>query len=359
MRHFYYNTFFPTPRFLSLSSVGLDFSDRSLRFIELTTKRKGIRVRRFGEEKIPEGTIKSGRIIDTEGFTKFLTDVRKKHKLKYVRVSLPEEHVYSFVTTIDVVKEDELRGAIELQLESNIPIKAAEAVFDFAILKQEGGKLVVLVIAAAEQIANSYYSTFQTAGLMPVSFHLEAGAIARATVPENSDKSYMVVDFGEMKTGISVISDGKPIFNATLDVGGALLTQLIAKELNISPAEAETMKKTYGLTSAQDNKKLFSILVNGLATLKDEINRRYIYWHTKKNDVISFPQIEAVLLCGGDANLKGLPDYLATNLKLPVRLANPWENLFSFDEVIPGLNFQQSMSYVTAIGLALGDYDYD
>lgn len=359
MKHFSYNSLFPTPRYLSLSSVGLDFSDRTLRFVELATTRKGLRVHRFGEEKIPEGLVKSGRIIDAGKFSSFLSEVRKKHKLKYVRVSLPEEHVYSFITSVDAVEPEEIRSAIELQLEDNIPIKAIEAVFDFSVLRQEGTKFVVLVIAASTAIAESYYDTFQSAGLSPVSFELEAGAIARAAVPQESDKAYMVVDFGEMKTGISIISKGQPIFASTLEVGGAILTQMISKEQKISLSEAEEMKKAYGLVSSDENKMLFSILVHGLSTIKDEINRRYIYWHTKKSEVMEFPNIERVLLCGGDANLKGLSDYLSTNLKLPVSLVNPWVNAFSIDEVIPGMNFQDSMSYVTAIGLALGDFDYE
>ncbi len=359
MKRLFYNKLFPTPRYLSLSSVGLDFSDRWLRFVELSTAVSGLRVRRFGEEKVPEGAVKAGNIVDSARFTTFLSDIRKKHKLRYVRVALPEEHVYSFMITIDAVKSSEIRGLIELQLEDNIPIKAIEAVFDFAILAQEGNQYTVLVIAAAENIANSYYNTFADAGLIPVSFELEGGAIARSVVPHQKTGSYMVVDFGETKTGISIISNELPVFTSTVDIGGAILTQMIAKEQGISIEEAETMKKTYGLTSAEENKKLFSILVNGLSTLKDEINRRYIYWHTKKGKGPSFGEIESVLLCGGDANLKGLPDYLSTSLKLPVALANPWQNIFSLDEVIPNLSFQESMSYTTAIGLALGDYDYD
>ncbi len=359
MKQLSYNKFFPTPRFLSLSSVGLDFSDHSLRFVELTATRKGLRMRRYAEEKIPEGLVQGGRIINGEQFSGFLSEVRKKYKLKYVRVSLPEEHVYSFTTVIDTVEPNEVRSAIELSLENNIPIKAAEAVFDFAVVNRNETTMAVHVIAAAEQIASSYYDTFEAAGLIPVSFELEAGAIARSIIPEAATNSFMVVDFGDMKTGISIIANGLPVYTSTLDIGGAILTQMIAKEQSISFEEAEVVKKTYGISSPEENKKLFSLLVNGLSSLKDEINRRYIYWHTKKTDGVEFPPIEAVLLCGGDANLKGLSDYLSANLKLPVRLANPWQNMFSLDEIIPDLTFQKSLTYVTAIGLALGDYNYD
>ncbi len=359
MKHFFYNSFFPTPRFISLSSVGLDFSDHSLRFIELAESRTGLRLHRFAQEAIPEDTLKGGRITDPSKFSQFLSVVAKRHKLNYVRVSLPEEHVYSFITAIDVTKSSEIRGAIELLLEDNIPIKAVEAVFDFAVLKQEGNRLIVQVVAAAAPIVDSYYSTFEAAGLIPVSFELEAGAIARSVVPRGTEKSYMVVDIGEMKTGISIVAHDLPVYTSTLDIGGAILTQLIAKEQGIPFAEAETAKRAHGITAPKEQSALYAALLNSLSTLKDEINRRYIYWNTKKQEEITFPKIEEILLCGGGANLKGVTEYLSVNLKLPVRLVNPWQNMFSLETVIPELSFEESLSYATAIGLALGDYDYD
>jgi len=59
------------------------------------------------------------------------------------------------------------------------------------------------------------------------------------------------------------------------------------------------------------------------------------------------------LLCGGDANLIGFPEYLSYELKLPVEIGNPWINILSFEKRIPEIELRESLSYAIALGLAL------
>ena len=61
-----------------------------------------------------------------------------------------------------------------------------------------------------------------------------------------------------------------------------------------------------------------------------------------------------ILLCGGGANLKGLSELLALELKIPVEIANPWVNILSEDQKETSeLPFEKSLGYAVALGLAL------
>jgi Tfp pilus assembly PilM family ATPase len=65
------------------------------------------------------------------------------------------------------------------------------------------------------------------------------------------------------------------------------------------------------------------------------------------------------MLCGGGANLKGLPQFLSERLKIPVVCGNPWVNILKPPiKSIPELSYQESLTYVTALGLALRDVSY-
>jgi Tfp pilus assembly PilM family ATPase len=65
-------------------------------------------------------------------------------------------------------------------------------------------------------------------------------------------------------------------------------------------------------------------------------------------------KIKKIILCGGGANLQGLPDFLTKALKAEVAVGNPWVNILSSDsKEIPALSFQDSLGYTTALGLAL------
>ncbi len=350
---------FPTPAFLSLPAIGIDFSDNTMRFIALKETSNGLIPSQFGEMPIPEGCMKGGRIADEKLFTAFLSEVRKKYRLKYVRVAIPESQTYSFTTTLDILAAKDIRSAIELVLEDNIPLRAAETVFDYHVLSQTESSIRVQVVAIADASVQGFCDAFLGAGLVPVSFELDSQAIARAVVPAGDDKAYMIVDFGANRTGITIAAKGIAVFTSTLEFGGNLLVEKLQKDLNLSLEEARRVKWEYGLSKNAEHKAVFDSLVVGVITLKEEIARRFVYWQEKKEELGEFPSIDTVYLCGGHGNMKGLDDYLSVELKLKVVLANPWVNCLSFERVIPDISSDLAMSYVTTIGLALAEHVHE
>ncbi|MEK7106094.1 MAG: hypothetical protein AAB895_01910, partial [Patescibacteria group bacterium] len=129
-----FNRLFPTPAILTVPTVGLDFSDATMRFMSFGIERHGLMPKQFAESAIPEGCMKGGKIIDTEKLITFLKECKKKYKLKYARISIPESQVYSFTLSLDIASAKDIRGAIEFLIEDNIPLKAIETVFDYHVL---------------------------------------------------------------------------------------------------------------------------------------------------------------------------------------------------------------------------------
>ncbi len=354
-----FSRFFPTPSFFTIPTVGLDFSDDRMRFIRLKENRHGILPDVFGAADIPKGAMDRGRIANIELFTKFLRDMRTKHKFSYARVSIPESQVYAFTLAVDSAAIDDIRGSIELVIEDNIPLKAAETVFDYHILSVSEKTIIVQVVALAQSVAHGYVSAFENAGIVPVSFEYDGQAIARAVLlPEDIDSS-MIIDFGGTRTGITVVTGGTAVYTSTLDFGGRSLVDMLTKERTISIEEAHRLMHEYGLLPSTSQKEVFSTLVVSVAVLKDEINKRYVYWQEKKDQFTPTPSIETIYLCGGYSTIAGLADYLSVSLKVKTVLVNPWNNCVSFDKEIPALKRDDAQSYVTAIGLALTDHLYD
>ncbi len=347
---------FPPPSFFSLPAVGIDFSDATMRYIELGASGPGITPVRSGQIVIPPGCIEGGRVSDKKTFTEFLRSVKRDHNLNFVRVAIPESQVYLFTLSVDTAAAADIRSAIELVIEDNIPLRAIETVFDFSILKTTGNTIIVQVVAVAESTVNTLFSCFIEAGLRPVSFELDAQAIARAVLPRTARGCRMIVDIGAHRTGIIVTAEGSVVYTATIDFGGVMLAQTLSTKLGIALSEAEELKKTVGLSHSKEHEAFFDVLSMSIIPLKDEINRRFLYWQEKKEQLGGFPSIEAVYICGGHGNLHGLTDYLAATLRIPVMQVNPWVNCFSFERYIPEIPFEGSMSYVTAVGLALADH---
>ena len=172
--------------------------------------------------------------------------------------------------------------------------------------------------------------------------------------------TYMIVDFGKKRTGIFIISRGVVMFTSTLDVGGMMLTSMIEKNFKISFKEAEIMKQKYGLQRNIENKEIFAVLLNSVSVLRDEIVKHFLYWHTHKDeDGRNNPPIKKIIMCGGDSNLIGLSDYFSVSMKNPVEMANVWVNITDTQNYVPEINFKQALSFAAALGLALGDFQYD
>ncbi len=354
----FFSRFFPVPQILALRSFGLDVSDESVKFLELIATGHGVRVGRNGERKIPPGIIEQGKIKDLKRFQEILTSLRTEEGVKSVRVSLPEEQVYLFQLKLEKSGLKNVREGIELALEEHIPIAAQDAIFDYEFVNQDEVNLEMEVAAIPKNVIEKYLSVFQNAQIMVQSFELEAQAIARAVVAKGDLETYMIVDFGEKRTGIFIVSRGVVMFTSTLDVGGVVLNEMIAKNFKVSLAEAEQMKKDYGLQRNTDNKEIFAVLLNSVSILRDEIVKHFLYWQTHKDEEgKNNPLIKKIILCGGDSNLIGLADYFSVSMKNPVEMANVWINILENKDEVPAIGSKQALSFAAALGLALGDFE--
>lgn len=358
--HFF--DFFPPPAFLSMPAVGLDISDRSVRFVEILRKRGQFIVGRYGEEKIPEGVIFGGVIQKSEELKKVLQQIQKKYKLSFVRVSLPEQKGYLIKMQVPRMRKNELRESIQLQLENYVPIKPENAIFDYTLVDHEDAKRRknddVGVAVMPKDVVFEYSNIFKGTNLTPLSFELEAHAVARAVIPKGDRGTYFIVDIGATRTGFSIVSEGIVRFTSTADVGGDLLTESVMKTYNLTKEKAQEKKEKEGLTKGEERKNMYSILIPIASILREEISKQLIYWNTQRvAGEFEGEKIDNIILCGGEANVPGLKNYLSASLKTPIRLANPWVNITSFDDYIPKIPYNHSLRYVTALGLSLRSHN--
>lgn len=354
----FFQRFFPVPAFLAMPSFGLDISDESLKFIELLNTKEGVRVGRHGEQNIPSGVIEEGKIKNPKRMEEILVSLRKNYGVRSVRVSLLEKQVYLFKLRLEKSGLINVRESIELALEEHVPISAADAIFDYEVISEDEKNLELQVATIPKNIIEDYLSVFQNSEIIVQSFELEAQAISRAVVQKGDMGTYMIVDFGEKRTGIFIVSRGIIMFTSTLDVGGVMLNEMIVKNFKISFEEAEKMKRKYGLERNAPNKELFSVLLNSVSILRDELVKHFLYWHTHKDEEgKNNPPIEKIILCGGDSNLIGLSEYLSVSMKSKVEMANVWINIVNTKSYVPEIDFKEALSLAAALGLALADFE--
>ena len=352
------NVIFKPPKFLLMPAVGIDISDRSIKYAELFSIKNGYRLGRFGDIPLPSGIVEGGKIINQPKLSEVLNTLRVEKNLSFVRSALPEEQVYFFRARYPHDKKDALKETIELSLEEHVPIPATDAVFDFEVVGISGSNADVAVTVATHATVESYTDAFRAAGLTLMSLELEANAIARAVVDADDTGAHLIVDFGEARTGVAIVCGGQVYVTSTVAVGGQMLTETVARHLGLSLTEAEVLKREFGLQRNSKHEELFAILLTNIAILRDEINKHLIYWHTHPDEAGNArPEITRILLVGGDSNLPGLPEYLSASLRIEAVVGNIWTNVTLPAHGIPELPRAASLSYGTAIGLALYNTD--
>lgn len=352
----------PPPTYMTLPSVGVDISDTSLKYIQFKrdpSHTKRLSLTGWGDIDIPEGTLARGNVHKPEDLVTALAEVKQRTKMTNVRLSLPEERAYLFETQIKRgTPYKEIRGLLEFRLEENVPLSPRDAFFDYEIIEtaDERAPLRVSVTAYARDTIVGYYEACRSAGLTPMSFEVEAQAIARASLPRGEMGTHMIVDFGKTRTGVGIVHRGALMYTSTIDIGGIELSNALRRQLG-EKAESELtqIKNNQGLVRGADDSAAYEALITTMSAIKDEIAIRIQYWQDNAADG-THAAIQSVILCGGSANLKGLPGYLTETLGVEAKRAQVWQNAFSLDEEIPPIDRRHSFGYATAIGLGLTSF---
>lgn len=351
----------PTPNYLRLPSVGVDISDTSLKYIQFWPdyQHEQLTIKTWGDIDMPEGAVARGEVLDIAKLTEALVEVRKKIDTPYVRISLPEERAYLFETQVKRgTAFKEIRGALEFRLEENVPISPRDAFFDYEIIPSEDtrGPLRVSVTAYARETINKYYEAAKAAGLTPLSFEVEASAIARAALPAKERGTHMVIDFGKTRTGVGIVHQGTLMYTSTIDIGGVDLSAALRDTLGDVPeAKLTEIKNTIGLTPSSEYPTVPEVITTEMDAIVSELQLRLQYWNNRVGSMVD-SDIRSIILCGGSANLKGLPSYISGALGVEAKRVAVWRNAFSFDEHVPPIDIRHSYGYATAIGLALAGH---
>lgn len=354
--------FIAPPSFITLPAAGVDISDTSIKYITFTNPHDPggeLFLKNWGEIDLPENTFSRGSVEDQQRFIEAMSKVASVCGTPYVRVSLPEERAYLFETEIQRdTPHTEIRGLLEFSLEENVPISPRDAYFDYHVFSDEADTTIwrVVVTVYGKDVINQYYEACRAAGLIPVSFEVEAQAIARATIPSGVCDTRMIVDFGKTRSGVGIVHRGVLVYTSTIDIGGAELSATLRRVVgDVSESELTKIKNTQGLIRGAENGEVADALISHLSIVKDEIKTRIDYWKNRER-YSADRDITSIILCGGSANLKGLPEYFTETLAIPTVRADVWQNAFSIEHRIPPIGRRYSYGYATAVGLALGSF---
>jgi len=348
---------FAPPRYLALPLSGIDLSTSGVKAVRLSEGLHGLVLSNYAEIKIPPGAFADGEIIDRAAIVTALTEAARAANVSSANVALPESKAFLFETVTTGSSVDEWRIAVEQQLDELIPLPPAETDFDLVETgRREDGQALVAGIGFAGRVVDSTLSVFDEVGIPVRVLEGETFSMARALLPPGDTSTVLIIDVGKTTTKLAIVAGRIPRFATTIGIGGHALTLAVQKHFGVTEAEARKVKAERGIVPIPGNEDYLAAMLSTVSAIRDEISSRLEYWQKKAVLQSAHEPVSRAILVGGNASVRGLPEYLEGALQIPVVTGDVFTNLASRDTWVPTIDYTESLAYATAIGLALYDY---
>ncbi len=322
--------------------------------VELKKNGKTWKLLHFGIIQLPEDTIVNREIVNHISVVESIKTLLGQLKLGNINVcsSLSGTSVIIKRMSLEVPNQKELQEQVFWEAEQYLPFDVSEVVMDYQILsKTKENVFDVLLVAVKRSVLESYMTGIEEAGLKTKIMDVDFFALENlfeATYPVGPAEAVALVDIGASSTKLVVAHNGIPVFTKDSAIGGKNLTMEIQKHLNVSYADAETLKVGSNQQEIpQEVSDLMNIMNENIAS---EIKRGIDFYTASSSGA----PISYVLLAGGSSKTPELIKTVEDICGLPAQMINPF-NSITYDPSVFTQEYISAIAPVAAIpmGLAL------
>jgi type IV pilus assembly protein PilM len=336
------------------SFLGLSIGTSSVKLVELRRTRKLWKMQQFGMAPLPEDAIVNRELVNTVAITDAIGRLVNQLGLKGrpVCASITGPSMIIKRLLVQAPNAKELREQVFWEAEQYLPFDVSEVAMDFQPLSRgpiKDGQHDVLLIAVKRTVLESYMAAISEAGLKPQVIDTDYFALHNlfeVNYPQSGREAVALVEVGASATKFVVVQDGFPIYTKDAAHGGAQLTQDIQRSLNISRADAESLK-TGGVAGGlpQEVSELMAAAAENLAS---ELRKMVDYY----NSASAGAPLSSMLLTGGGSSLQDLSRLVEEAVGFPAQLLNPF-NAIGFDPAVLSPAYVASIAPFASVPLGL------
>ena len=349
------------PNYLSLPVAGIEICNKSIKYIEFLDYKGNTSIKKFGEIVLAPDVIKDGDILNRNALVKALVEVKKNISSDFVKLSIPEEKTYIFDVQIPKEAKGNIREALEFRIEENVPLKLEESCFEYEVVDEDFSSkdMMVNVSVVSKRIIADYSEVVDQAGLYPVSYEIESKMIANSVVEKGDKRSAIILNIKDDSTTLVAVIDDFVRLSSSISIGENVIVDTLFKT-GLFKNKAEIGKFFENDFSFETiyTKESYLSLVNIFSIYKDEVEKFNEYILNKFPVVKSSPSgnVDRIVLCGRSSSLPGLTKHINQNIKTEIVLANTVSNVCDVKECTSNIKFQDSLNFVTPIGLVIASY---
>lgn len=347
------------------SYIGIDLGTSAVKMVEMADEGGRPRLVTYGALEQRSDVVRSDAAEVANAVVASINTIRDKSHFTTKRAvaALPSFAVFSSIISLPQMSKKELLAAVKWEAKKFVPMPLEEMILDWRLLKEgvvqptkdekakeatKGSKhLKILLTAAPKSVVKRYVDIARSAGLELIGLETEAFALERSLVG-NDRTTILIVDIGAVATDLSIVSNGIPVLNRSIDVGGDTVTKAIANALNIDLARAEQFKRDVGIVATEGGvSQIPKTIEFVVASIVNEI--RYVFnLYRSQSD----SPVEKITLSGGSAFIPNLPEYLERTVGMKVVIGDPFARTIYPVELKPALD-EIGPAFAVAVGLAM------
>jgi len=348
------------------SCLGVDIGSSGIKVVELKRERGEARLLTYGftehlNKVVPEGNWEDNADYTAQVLKKLVEQIGSISRKAVV--SLPTFSVFSSVINLSNVNRKNINDLVQREARKVIPLPLEEIVLDWKVIPQNKDKeqvkipqattvkqdknIKILLTGAPKTLVKKYVTIFKKANIALASLETETFSLIRSLC--GSDPStMMIIEVGSNTTDISIINQGIPMLNRSIDVGGLTITKAISANLDISLERAEQFKYDLGITALDSpDSAIPRTIIDTISPITNEVKHMLNLFENRDNQ-----KVEKIILSGGSSLLPNLPNYLAKILNINVIIGNPWASISYPLDLEPILS-EMGTKLGVAVGLAI------
>ena len=313
---------FPPPKYLNVPCASVAFSDNSIRLLMLDKNSKHPTF--FSEISLPPGIIETGKVKNEEALSKILKEARANLKTPFVKFCISDEVTYVFSVKIPVIPGKDAKEGVNSILEENVPLALSDIAFDFEIQKVEASETgyfaTVVVMACSTTTIVAYKNALEKADFEPLVCVNESQSSASALLSNNEPSVSIIAYIHKNSVGIYIASGHLVEFSSVISI-----------------PSSSTLEMTSELIGA-------------------ELEKAIQYWLDKKQKIQKKVDENSPLSCYLCGEYELVESFAKQAFKIPnikILSANVWRNVFSLDDFVPEIDFEDSLRFASVVGLCL------
>lgn len=355
-----------------------------IRIAELSNGRNGVTVSRLLTREMPENLAGAGTIRDVKGLSEQLTAILRYANIKTKKVvfSLSSDNVMTREVVLPELSEEKIKTTLRANASEYFPIDLSEYVLAYfpisKIVKDEdsdeaedeaedSGKkkrktekksrkkhttsqLRLMVVAAPNELVQSYYDLARLSRLKLVSVDYMGNSVFQLTESQIGEETNLVIQLDEEHTVLTIYDKNVMILQRQIDFGAAAVIQAVMEQQHCEYEQAVELLETQEII--HDNFDDNDEVTDSLYYLISNIKRVIEYYMGRNPD----RPLEQIAIMGDGSAMNGIDRLMEKQLLLPAASVTTLKQVLVKDG--SGITMKEVLKYMDNIGAVLAPVDF-